>query len=293
MGIIHFVTAFKTYASYFPMSANTHNTHVPHKRISKLRQLIQNHDYKYYVLDQPEISDYEYDQLFAELCQLEKEHPELITPDSPTQRVFGQALEQFAKQAHRKPMLSLSNSYSPQDIEGFHKRVQKVLGAEANDLIYFCEPKLDGLAIELIYEDGLLVAALTRGDGYTGENVLSNVKTLRSVPLKLKTNSPPPLLEIRGEVFILKNDFKTLNDNQQEAGQPTFANPRNAAAGTIRQLDARIASQRPLKIYGYAPGAYENIQFKTQHEFLETLASYGFPCLNFSSLQEVQKNIQT
>ncbi len=176
-------------------------------------------------------------------------------------------------------MLSLSNSYSPEDIVAFQERAQKFLDQE-EEFEFFCEPKFDGLAMELIYENGILTGALTRGDGSTGENVLSNVRTIRSIPLKLKTDSPPPLIEIRGEILIFKEDFKKLNEAQQEAGEVPFANPRNAASGTIRQLDARITAKRPLRFFAYALGEYEGIEFHTQSELTTLFSKWGLPVVS-------------
>jgi len=248
------------------------------RRIIALRQKIRAHDYSYYVLDQPTIGDFEYDQLFMELKKLEGEHPDLVTPDSPTQRVGGEPLAEFEKIAHRKPMLSLANTYSTDEIREFDARVKKLLETE-EDIHYLCEPKFDGLAVELIYENGLLTGALTRGDGTVGENVLSNIRTIRSVPLKLK--KAPLRLEVRGEILIYKKDFAQLNEAQQEAGEMPFANPRNAAAGAIRQLDPRIAAARPLRAFCYAPGALEGVSVDSQAAWLEFLHHMGFPCLQF------------
>lgn len=243
-------------------------------RVALLREQISEHDYHYHVLDKPVISDYEYDQLFSELQKLESEHPELITSDSPTQRVGSKPLEQFAKAKHRKPMLSLQNSYNPEEIRAFDERVKK-FAETSKDIEYFCEPKFDGLAVELIYEGGVLSSALTRGDGDVGEVITSNVRTMKSVPLRLKKTLP--LFEVRGEVLMLKKDFATLNEHQQEAGLMTFANPRNAAAGSVRQLDPRITAHRPLRLFCYAPGVIDGHKFKTQNEFLEFAQSLGLP----------------
>jgi len=247
---------------------------------AKLRQQIEEHNYLYHVLDRPVISDREFDELFNKLIQIESEQPELRTPDSPTQRVGGQALESFKKIEHRVPMLSLQNSYSIDDIASFHARVQKALGDNVS-LDYYCEPKLDGMAIELIYENGRLTRALTRGDGFTGEDVTSNVRTIASVPLKLRDDSVP-LFEVRGEVLMLKKDFKALNEAQQENGEEPFANPRNAAAGTVRQLDPRIAASRPLKFFAYALGDYRGIEVKSQAELHEQFQHLGLPSLAHS-----------
>ena len=260
------------------------------KRHEFLKAEINKHDYQYYVLDRPSITDQEYDRLYAELLEIEKINPSLITPDSPTQRVSGQALDVFEKVNHRKPMLSLSNSYSPEDIEAFDERIKKFLHTE-EEITYFCEPKFDGLAIELIYENGELTGAITRGDGTVGENVLSNVRTIRSLPLRL--NGAPKLLEVRGEVLMLKKDFQKLNEQQQEAGEVPFANPRNAAAGSVRQLDPTIAAARPLRIFAYAPGVIEGVKFKSQKEFEEKIAEMGLPTVGVSDESEnLDKYIQ-
>lgn len=248
-------------------------------RYLELIEEIQVHDTNYHVLDRPTITDREYDKLFEELKNIEESHPELISELSPTQRVGAKALDKFKKAAHRKPMLSLQNSYSPEDILAFDKRVKKFLLSE-KDVEYFCEPKLDGLAIELIYENGILTGALTRGDGTTGEDVFSNIKTIKSIPMKLKTDSPPKLVEIRGEVLMLKKDFLKLNDEQQEEGEVPFANPRNAAAGTIRQLDPNIAATRPLRFFAYSLGAFEGIQFKSQQDTQKKFRDWGIPHVN-------------
>ncbi len=250
-------------------------------RLEELKSEIRKHDFQYYVLDQPSISDYDYDQLYSELVQLEKAHPDWVTSDSPTQRVGGQALDEFEKIKHRKPMLSLQNSYSIEDIIEFNTRVLKFLHSKKS-IEFYCEPKLDGLAIELIYEDGLLVRALTRGDGETGENVFSNVRTIRSIPLRLHIQKPPKIFEVRGEVLISKQSFKKLNDQQQEAGLSTFSNPRNAAAGTLRQLDPKITAARELKVFCYALGAVEGIQFESQLKFFEYLHQCGLPTVDAS-----------
>lgn len=245
-------------------------------RYEKLKKLIAEHDHNYHVLDQPTISDYEYDKLFAELLEIEKQHPELDRSDSPSQRAGGAPLDAFRKVQHRLPMLSLSNTYSPEEIRDFDERVKKFLKTE-KEIEYFCEPKFDGLAIELIYQDGLLTQALTRGDGTTGEDVTENVKTIRTIPLKLHTSKPPSLFEVRGEALMFKKDFKELNEAQQENGQQTFANPRNAAAGTIRQLDSKIAASRPLRFFGYSLGVVDGKSFKSQEEIENYFESVGLP----------------
>lgn len=245
----------------------------------KLKKEVQKHNYLYHVIDKPEITDFEFDQLFNRLLEVEKEHPDWIQPDSPSQRVGGKPLSQFSKQNHRLPMLSLQNTFTESEIYAFHQRCLKFLKNDT-PISYYCEPKFDGVAVELIYEEGLLTSALTRGDGITGENVLSNVKTLPSVPLKLHTDSPPALLEVRGEILMPKEDFKKLNEQQQESGETPFANPRNAAAGSLRQLDPRVTAQRPLKMFCYGFGVYEDILFERQSEFIELITQLGLPTLH-------------
>ncbi len=250
-----------------------------HERILKLRTEIQRHDYLYHVLDQPEIQDRDYDRLFEELQTLEQSHPQLISSDSPTQRVGSTPLEAFEKVAHRRSMLSLQNSYSTDDIVAFEDRARRELKDSAPTTFeYFCEPKFDGLAIELVYEGGLLVRAITRGDGTTGEDVTMNIRTIPSVPLKLR-NSPPALFEVRGEIVMLKQEFRILNETQQEAGELPFANPRNAAAGSVRQLDPTIAASRPLRMFSYAPGEIvsEDAPILSQREFEIRCAELGLP----------------
>jgi DNA ligase (NAD+) len=245
------------------------------QRYQSLIDEIRHHDILYYQKDSPEITDYQYDMLYGELVELEQQHPEWITSDSPTQRVAGKPLDKFEKREHRIPMLSLQNSYSTEDIVSFDERLRKFIGT--NETIeYFCEPKFDGLAIELVYEKGHLTYALTRGDGTTGEVVTSNVRTIRSIPLKLNTNTDD-VLEIRGEILIFKDEFLSLNQQQQENGELPFANPRNAAAGTIRQLDPRIAAQRPLKFFAYSLGTHSLTKQKTQQSVSEFFIEQGLP----------------
>jgi DNA ligase (NAD+) len=258
----------------------TIESHAANERLSYLRQEIQRHDYNYYVLDRPLITDRQYDSLFEELLSLEDKFPSLMTSDSPSQRVGGAAIEAFEKIRHRTSMLSLANSYSPDDIVSFDERARKILHTE-EPLVYFCEPKFDGLAIELIYENGSLTKALTRGDGTIGENVISNIRTIRSIPTTLSRTSKlttlPNLLEVRGEILMFKHDFKILNETQQEQGELPFANPRNAAAGSVRQLDPKIAASRPLRMFSYSPGVLDGISFKSQGEFETTIAEMGLP----------------
>ncbi|MFN8944175.1 MAG: NAD-dependent DNA ligase LigA, partial [Pseudobdellovibrionaceae bacterium] len=243
-----------------------------------LKSIVRGHDHAYHVLDLPKIPDFEYDKLFSELKQMEESYTGLNLADSPTQKVGGAVLDAFKKVSHRVPMLSLSNSYSPEDLLEFDLRVKKFLReTDGFQMDYFCEPKFDGLALELIYEKGLLIRAITRGDGLIGEEVTHNVKTIPSIPLKLLIENPPELLEVRGEVLILKKDFEKLNFSQQEDGLPTFANPRNAAAGAIRQLDSKIAASRPLKFFGYALGAVEGVSFQNQNEIADYFLACGIP----------------
>jgi DNA ligase (NAD+) len=259
------------------------------KKIEELREQIRTHDHLYHVMDRPEISDREYDKLFAELQKLEADHPELFDPHSPTQRVGAEPMKAFAKLAHRIPMLSLQNSYSLEEISDFDGRVKKVLGRPDEQIEYVCEPKIDGLSLELVYENGLLISAITRGDGSTGENVTANAKTIKSIPLKIDKLSSIPIFEVRGEVVIFKKDFSKLNDELQEAGEEPFANPRNSAAGTIRQLDPRITAERPLRFLAYAHGSIEGVEFNTQREFLEALREYSFPTLIDPKIENIDK----
>jgi DNA ligase (NAD+) len=254
----------------------------PRDRHDELVREIQRHDHLYHALDRPEISDREYDLLVEELLRLEAAHPELVRNDSPSQRVGSRPLEAFAKVEHRRPMLSLQNSYSVEDIDEFDARVRKQLGSDAPEVIeYFCEPKFDGLAMELVYEGGVLTRALTRGDGSIGEDVTANIRTIRSVPLRLPAEAPP-LFEVRGEVILLKDDFAKLNEQQEADGEATFANPRNAAAGSIRQLDSRIAASRPLRMFIYAPGVIEGHSFESQSEFERQCLIWGLPGVGVS-----------
>ncbi len=248
------------------------------RRIAELRAEIRHHDHLYYVLDSPEITDAEYDLLYRELVKLETAHPGLATPDSPTQRVGGAPLDKFEQVTHRIPMLSLENAFTDGDIAEFDERVKRFLGLSASEEIaYVCEPKLDGLAVELVYENGTLTVGSTRGDGVVGENVTQNLKTVKSIPLRLEGENPPELLEVRGEVFLPLAAFQRLNAQREEEGEPPFANPRNAAAGSLRQLDSRITARRPLTMFCYAPGEIRGANFGSQGEFLSTLRQRGLP----------------
>lgn len=246
------------------------------KRHEELKKIITEHDHNYHVLDKPIITDYEYDQLFSELLRLESTEENLDLSDSPSQRVGGNVLDGFEKAPHRQPMLSLANSYSPEDIFEFDERIKKFLNTE-EPIEYLCEVKFDGLSMELIYENGRFIRAITRGDGSVGEDVTQNIKTIRSIPLRLLHKNPPELFEVRGEVLMFKQDFAKLNETQQENGLQTFANPRNAAAGTVRQLDSKVTASRPLRFFGYALGATEGVSFTSQKEIQEYFAEHGIP----------------
>ena len=247
-------------------------------KIQALRDQLNDHNYRYYVLDDPLISDSEYDQLFRELQKLETDNPNLITEDSPTRRVGAEPLSSFGSWTHRMPMLSLANAMNEDELAAFDTRVKKGLDTE-KDLEYMAEPKLDGLAVELVYENGFFVNGSTRGDGITGEDITQNLKTITAIPLSLRKNGQktPPLLEVRGEVFITKDGFKKLNRNQEKEELSPFANPRNAAAGSLRQLDSKITATRPLSIYCYEAGRIDGISFDTHEDFLSTLKEWGFP----------------
>jgi len=246
-------------------------------RVRQLQQMLNDHNYYYHVLDDPKISDAEYDRLMQELIVLETAHPELKGPDSPTQRVGGAPLPAFEHAAHTIPMLSLDNAFSDQEILAFHDRILKNTGRE--DILYTAEPKLDGVAIELRYETGVLVQAVTRGDGFVGEVVTDNVRTIRSVPLGLRADAVPcpDLLEVRGEVFISRAGFQDLNRQRETRGEPVFANPRNAAAGSLRQLDSAVTASRPLDLFVYGRGQVEGLTFDSQSGFLDALTTLGFP----------------
>ena len=247
-------------------------------KINNLRSELNDHNYRYYVLDDPVISDAEYDRLLRELQSLEDSHPDLIADDSPTQRVGAPPLDGFGNIRHRIPMQSLANAMDTEEILAFHDRLIRRLGKE-QAIEYIAEPKLDGLAVELVYEKGKFVNGSTRGDGTTGEDITQNLKTIRAIPLALRVEaqSVPALLEVRGEVFIRKDDFLKLNIQQEANDKPVFANPRNAAAGSLRQLDSRITATRPLSIFCYQAGMVEGMTFETHSEFLTALQNWGFP----------------
>ncbi len=246
----------------------------PAQRVRKLHALIEQHNYRYYVLDEPTVSDFEYDQLMRELQQLEADHPELLTADSPTQRVGAAPSSAFQAVRHPAPMLSLENAFSAEDVEAFDRRVRERLGT-GDDVRYMAEPKLDGLAVSVLYEDGVLVRAATRGDGEQGEEITANMRTLRSVPLRL-LGKAPRVLEARGEVYMPVAGFARLNAEQLARNQKPFVNPRNAAAGSLRQLDSRITASRPLEICFYALGQLQGRPaFTTHGEALEALHDWG------------------
>ncbi len=247
-------------------------------RVGELRRQLEQHNRLYYVFDAPAITDAEYDALFRELQLLEEQYPGLISPDSPTRRVGGAALDKFSSVTHRLPMLSLENAVNAAEIREFDLRVKKNLGLPPESLVsYVCEPKMDGLAVELVYTDGLLTVASTRGDGFTGEDVTENIRTIRSLPLRLTGERIPRLLEVRGEVFLSLEAFRRINSEKEENGDAPFVNPRNAAAGSLRQLDPRITARRPLSVYCYAPGIVEGADFQTQQEFFKSIAGWGLP----------------
>ena len=245
-------------------------------RVAELRAQIAHHDERYYVLDEPEIPDAEYDKLMIELRALETEYPDLITPESPTQHVSGAPSEQFGEVVHKVPMLSLDNAFSEEDVQGFDRRIHERLGV-AGDLDYWAEPKLDGLAVTVIYRHGKLVQAATRGDGVRGEDVTANVRKIRSVPLALHGKTPE-VLEVRGEVFMPLKGFERMNRLARESGEKVFVNPRNAAAGSLRVLDSGITAKRPLQLYFYSLGTVEGGSIPDlQSELLKAFKGWGLP----------------
>lgn len=240
-----------------------------------LRETLEQHNYRYYVLDDPLISDAEYDRLFRELVRLEEHYPQLITPDSPTQRVGGQIVGGFSQVTHAIPMLSLDNVFSTEELLGFERRINDRL-ASTSPREFTAEPKLDGLAISLRYENGVLQQAATRGDGRTGEDVTANVRTIKSIPLRLRDN-PPAILEVRGEIFMPRAGFEVLNCKAELEGGKTFANPRNAAAGSLRQLDPRITAERPLAFYAYGFGEVSGAMPASQMAVMNSFRRFGLP----------------
>jgi DNA ligase (NAD+) len=244
-------------------------------RAERLRREIERHNRLYYNEAAPEIPDAEYDRLFRELQELESENPELVTPDSPTQRVGAAPSEGFAPVAHRVPMLSLANAFDEEDVQAFDRRCRE--GLEAETVAYACELKFDGLAVTLAYEDGLFVQGATRGDGSTGEDVTANLRTIRTIPLRLDAKKAPRLLEVRGEVLMMRKDFEAINQRALERGEKAFVNPRNAAAGGLRQLDPRLTAQRKLSFFAYGMGAAAGFTMPATHsEMLDALSHFGF-----------------
>ena len=243
------------------------------KKVGALRKQLDHHNYCYYVLDDPEVADQQYDTLLRELQKLEQDHPHLVTPDSPTQRVGAPPPEAFGTLAHRLPMLSLENAMNDEDLIAFDKRVKKGLGVDES-IEYVAELKMDGLAVELVYENGTFARGSTRGDGFTGEDITQNLRTVRAIPLKLMDQKWPAALEVRGEVFMDKQGFVHLNKQRLEEGEPPFANPRNAAAGSLRQLDSSITTKRPLNFFAYEMAGATQL---SHWETLENLKSWGFP----------------
>ncbi|MGC7907723.1 NAD-dependent DNA ligase LigA [Vibrio anguillarum] len=266
-------------------------------QINQLRETLHYHAVRYYVEDNPEIPDAEYDRLMRELLELESQYPELVTADSPSLRVGGKPLEGFAQVTHEIPMLSLDNVFDENELDAFHKRMQdRIPSAHFN--AFCCEPKLDGLAVSLLYENGVLVQAATRGDGAVGENITENVRTISAIPLKLQGKGWPVRLEVRGEVFMPKAGFERLNQQALKKGEKTFVNPRNAAAGSLRQLDSKITAQRPLNFYAYSVGVIEGAELASSHyqRFLQ-LKGWGLPMCPetrlVSSMDEVKEYYQS
>jgi len=262
------------------------------KRAEELREQLEHHNHRYYVLDSPEISDAEYDEIFDELVRLETENPELRGPDSPTQRVGAPPLDKFHSKKHSLPMRSLNKAMTQDDFLYFNRRMHELIAGEGGDIEYAVEPKYDGLAVELIYENGLLVSGSTRGDGITGEEVTENLRTIKSIPLRLR-NDPPKVIEVRGEVIIYKPDFENFNKARERSGKELFANPRNMAAGSLRQLDSRITAGRPLRFIAYGIGLIEGASFKKHSETIDYLGSVGFKISEkrglFGSVDKVEK----
>lgn len=251
------------------------------QQIQQLSEQLRHYEYEYHVLDNPSIPDAEYDRLMNELKALEQQHPEFIRADSPTQRVGAKPLTSFAQVRHEIPMLSLDNAFSDDEFYAFIKRIQERLGYLKDDLTFCCEPKLDGLAVSILYENGVLTQAATRGDGTTGEDITLNIRTIRNIPLQLLTDNPPQRLEVRGEIFMPQAGFEQLNERALARGEKTFANPRNAAAGSLRQLDPKITRQRPLVLNAYGIGVAEGVELPDTHfARLQWLKQIGIPVNN-------------
>jgi len=253
-------------------------SNLPHRaRVEELRRKINRANYRYYVLDSPEISDAEYDRLMRELQELEATHPELVTPDSPTQRVGAPPLQEFGTVRHRVPMLSLGNAFDEQELRAFDERAKRHLGLDqAEQIAYVAELKVDGLAVSLVYENGVFVRGSTRGDGFTGEDATVNLRTIKAIPLRMLNDDPPPMIEVRGEVYLDKREFARINKEREETGEALFANPRNAAAGSVRQLDSSITARRRLDIIVYGIGDAQGVSFQRHWEILDYLRRAGF-----------------
>lgn len=261
-------------------------------RTVELREQIHYHNHLYYVLDNPEISDAEYDRLFDELMEIEGRYPELVTADSPTQRVGATPLEAFKTVKHNLFMLSLNKANSEAEFMDFHRRVMVLAKINEQEMRYTVEPKFDGLAVELVYQKGVFVQGATRGDGVIGEDVSSNLRTIKSIPLRLMGKDPPDLIEVRGEVIMNKEDFARMNRERGEAGDPLFANPRNAAAGSVRQLDPRVTSTRPLNMFAYGIGRLEGTNFTNQWEIIQYLKRLGFKISQYADRCESADQIK-
>jgi len=262
-----------------------------HQKWENLRRQIEQHNYRYHVLDDPEISDVEYDKLFRQLIELEETHPALKTPDSPSRRVGAPPLAKFGSVTHRSLMLSLDNAMNRDELIAFDGRLKRALDSQ-DEITYIAEPKLDGLAISLVYENGLLSTGATRGDGRTGEDITQNLRTIHTIPLRLQGQAVPPIVEIRGEVFIEKEPFKKLNRKREEAAEPAFANPRNAAAGSLRQLDSSVTAERPLKFFAYELTSAEGINYTSHGESLEQLQKWQVPVNpNISNCTNIEEAI--
>ena len=252
------------------------------QRIDQLRKELNHHNKLYYTDAKPEVSDQRYDELMAELATLERQHPEYQSPDSPTHRVGGQVLDGFETKDHARPMLSIDNTYDQEELTAWHRRVISGLGVESNDLFgdaqieYVAEPKIDGVAISLRYEDGILVQALTRGNGQQGDDITANAKTVRNIPLKLEGN-PPAVLEVRGEVYMPHASFKTINEKREQDGKELFANPRNATAGTLKQKDPKAVAKRNLRCFVHGRGVVEPDTWLTYFDFMQAIKTFGLP----------------
>ena len=255
------------------------------RRAHELRVLLHQASYDYYVLDRPTMADVEYDRLFRELQAIEADHPELRTPDSPTMRVGAEPATALAKHTHLVPMISLGNAFNDQELDDWEERIARLVGDDARRAGYVAELKIDGTAISLTYQDGVLVRGATRGNGVVGEDVTANLRTLRDVPLRLRGSDIPSLLEVRGEVYYPFSGFEKMNAERVKAGEPVFANPRNAAAGSLRQLDPAITASRPLRFFGYAVAvaAGTRLPFDTQWELLESLVRWGVPDIDVAA----------